>query len=94
MHNVRIYEAHGGKFYKELREDYLVTTMSDYQTLYAEVTPEEERNAGVADRAIYCFHFDKEANKSHGVPFKFVNKPVSTTSQRSMCELVLKKRKG
>lgn len=84
MHNVRIYEAHGGKFYKELREDYLVTTMSDYQTLYAEVTPEEERTAGVTDRAIYCFHFDKEANKCHGVPFKFVNKPVSTTSQSSM----------
>ena len=81
MQNVRIYEAHGGKFYKELREDYLVTTMSDYLTLYAEVIPEEERNAGVADRPIYCFHFDKEANKCHGVPFKFVNKPVSIPSE-------------
>ena len=82
MHDVRIYEAHGGKFYKELREDYLVTTMSDYLTLYAEVIPEEERNAGVPDRPIYCFHFDKEANKCHGVPFKFVNKPVSSISER------------
>ena len=80
MHNVRVYEAHGGKVYKEQRDDHLVTTMSDYISLYAEMIPEEEQNAGEADRAIYCFHFDKEANKSHGVPFKFVNKPVSGNS--------------
>jgi len=43
-------------------------------TLYAEKTPEEELNAAEDDRFIYCFHFDKEAQKPHGIPFKFVLK--------------------
>lgn len=75
--NVRIYEAHGGKVYKELSADFQVTTLSEYSILYAEVVPEEERNAEESDRAIYCYHFDKESNKPHGVPFKFLVKPVS-----------------
>lgn len=75
--NVRIYEAHGGKVYRELSADYQVTTLSEFTTLYAEVIPEEERDAEEGDTAIYCYHFDKESNKPHGVPFKFLVKPVS-----------------
>jgi ubiquitin carboxyl-terminal hydrolase 7 len=77
MQNVRIYEAHGGKVYKELLEDYPVTNMNDFITLYAEMIPEEEQNAEEGDAAMYCFHFDKETSKSHGVPFKFLIKRVS-----------------
>ena len=77
MQKVRIYEAHSGKVYKELGQDYPVATMSDYVTLYAEVVPEEEFNAEEGDMALYAFHFDKEPNKSHGVPFKFLVKPVN-----------------
>ena len=77
IQSVRIYEAHGGKVYKELREDYPVTNMNDFITLYAETIPDEEQNAEEGDAAMYCFHFDKEATKSHGVPFKFLVKPVS-----------------
>ncbi|MCJ1460144.1 hypothetical protein MMC28_010523, partial [Mycoblastus sanguinarius] len=73
--NIRIYEAHGGKVYKELSEDHQVTTISEFVTLYAESIPEEERDADQGDIAIYCFHFDKEPNKPHGVPFKFIVKP-------------------
>ena len=75
--NVRIYESHGGKVYKELAEDYPVTTISEYTTLYAEVIPEEEQHCDPEDSPIYCYHFDKEHNKPHGVPFKFIVKPVS-----------------
>ena len=81
--NLRVYESHGGKVYKELSEDYPVTTISEYTTLYAEVVPEEEQNAGAGDTAIYCYHFDKEPNKPHGVPFKFVVKPVSAACGNS-----------
>lgn len=79
LQHVRIYETHGGKVYKELGEEYPVTTISEFTILYAEVVPEEERNANVdqGDTAIYCFHFDKEPNKPHGVPFKFLMKRVS-----------------
>ena len=72
-----MYEAHGSKVYKELPEDYNVAGINEFIILYAEVIPEEERNAVNDDRAIYCFHFDKEPNKVHGTPFKFVVKPVS-----------------
>ncbi len=44
-------------------------------TLYAEKIPDEEFAATDEDREIYCFHFDKEPSKPHGVPFKFILKP-------------------
>ncbi|KAL6722165.1 ubiquitin-specific protease ubp15 [Lecanora helva] len=73
--NVRIYEAHGSKVYKELSADHSTGTLSEFTTLYAEMIPEEERNAEEGDTAIYCYHFDKESNKPHGVPFKFLVRP-------------------
>ena len=72
---VRIYEAHAGKVYKELAEDLVILGINEYVTLYAEKIPEDELNASEDDRAIFCFHFDKEPTKPHGVPFKFVLKP-------------------
>ena len=72
---VRIYEEHGGKVYKELNEDVQVTGVNEFVRLYAERLPDEETDAPEEDRAIYCFHFDKEPSKPHGVPFKFVLKP-------------------
>jgi ubiquitin carboxyl-terminal hydrolase 7 len=77
LNNIRIYEAHAGKIYKELDDNFSVAGVNEFVVLYAEILPEEERNAGEGDRSIYAFHFDKEPNKTHGVPFKFVVKPVS-----------------
>lgn len=77
LSNLRIYEAHNFKVYKELDADYQVATISEFMSLYAEVIPEEERNAEQGDTAMYCFHFDKEPSKPHGIPFKFLVKPVS-----------------
>lgn len=73
---IRVYEAHNSKVYKELSHEYNVASITDFVTLYAESIPEDERNASEDDRLIYAFHFDKEPNKPHGVPFKFVMKPV------------------
>lgn len=72
---LRIYEAHAGKVYKELPDDLVIMGINEYVTLYAEKVPEDELNASEDDRAIFCFHFDKEPTKPHGVPFKFVLKP-------------------
>lgn len=77
MQNTRVYEAHAGKVYKELPEDFSVAGINESIILYAEVIPEEEQNAVEGDTAIYCFHYDKEPSKVHGIPFKFVIKPVS-----------------
>jgi ubiquitin carboxyl-terminal hydrolase 7 len=74
-HNIRMLEVHGGKIHKELIEDFNVVGVNEFTTLYAEKIPDEELNASDDDRFIYCYHFDKETNKPHGVPFKFMLKP-------------------
>ena len=73
----RLYFVQNGKIQKELPLDYPVSSILEYYVLFAERIPEDERNAREGDRAIYAFHFDKEPNKVHGVPFKFYLKPVS-----------------
>ena len=72
---IRIYEAHASKVYKELHDELPIAGINDYVTLYAEKIPDDEINAADEDRTIFCFHFDKEPAKGHGVPFKFVLKP-------------------
>ena len=64
--------------YRELSEDFSITGVNEFVSLYAERMPDEEINAMDNDRAIYCFHFDKEPSKPHGVPFKFILKPGET----------------
>lgn len=74
--HIRVYEVHGGKIHKEVNDNYSVAGINEYVTLYAERMPEEEANMGEGERTIYAFNFDKEPSKPHGVPFKFVVKPV------------------
>lgn len=75
--NLRVYEAHSGKIYKELDEDFNIASLSEYVSVYIEQMPEEEVNMGEGERSINAFNFDRETTKPHGVPFKFVVKPVS-----------------
>ena len=73
---VRIYEVRGNKVYKELLPDDPVAMVSEFAALYAEKMPEEEQDAGRRD-FVDCFHFEKEPNKPHGIPFRFLVKPAS-----------------
>jgi len=76
--NLRFYEAHSSRVYKELSRDNSVASFSEFVAIYAEQIPQDELDADEnTDKAVYAFHFDKEPNKPHGVPFKFVVKPVS-----------------
>lgn len=77
IRNVRIYETHGGKVHRIYHPDSLISAVSEFVALYAEVIPEEERNLTEGEVTISCYHFDKDPNKPHGVPFRFVVKPVS-----------------
>lgn len=72
--NIRIIEVHGGKIHKELPDEFNVAGINEFTALYAEKIPEEEVNASSEDKFIYCYHFDKEPTKPHGVPFKFTLK--------------------
>ena len=82
VRTIRVYEAHNSKVYKELVDDYPVASITDFVTLFAESIPEEERTPSEGDRPIYAFHFDKEPNKPHSVPFKFLVKPVGEFANR------------
>lgn len=73
--NLRILEAQGGKIARELPQDVAVNSISEFTVLFAEIIPDEELEAPDDDRFVYAFHFDKEPNKPHGVPFKFIVKP-------------------
>ncbi|KAI9822475.1 MAG: hypothetical protein M1827_000194 [Pycnora praestabilis] len=75
VQNIRVYEAHGGKVYKELHEGYSVASVNEFVTLYAERIPEEDLKLEGGERDINVIHFDKEPNKPHGVPFKFIVRP-------------------
>ena len=75
---VRVMEVHAGKIHKEMSEDFNVVGINEFTTLYAEKIPDDELHHGEGDVAIYAYHFDKEPNKAHGVPFKFVLKPAET----------------
>lgn len=72
---IRMYETHNSKVYKELIRDYGVVSITDHFHLIAERIPEEEINANPA-HFINAFHFQGEPNKPHGIPFRFLIKPV------------------
>lgn len=83
---IRVYGVHNNKIYKELGRDYTILNISDFVTIVAERVPEEERDAKPQD-FIYCFQFQGEPNKAHGIPFKFLIKEVSSEygNPRALC---------
>ena len=76
MDQIRFYEVHSNKVYKILPSSHSVIALNEFMTVYAEQIPEEEKEMDKekGDRLIYCFHFEKDPSKSHGVPFVFMLK--------------------
>lgn len=72
---IRMFSIHGSKIHMELSEDYSLTALSELFSVHAERVPEEEMKMTEDERTIFCYHFDKEPSKAHGIPFKFVVKP-------------------
>lgn len=73
---IRVYEAHHGKFHKELPRDHQVNIITEVVTVVAERIPEEELQND-PNEYILAFHYQLEPNKTHGIPFKFHIKQVS-----------------
>ncbi|CAK1366028.1 unnamed protein product [Cercospora beticola] len=73
---IRFYEVHSNKVYKVLPPSHGVIALNEFMSVYAERIPEEESQADPdnGDRLMYCFHFEKEPSKAHGVPFIFLMK--------------------
>ena len=76
LDKVRFLEAHSGKIYRHMAIDFPVSNISDFSTIYAELTPleEEELADDSADKLVCCFHYEKEPSKTHNVPFLFLVK--------------------
>ncbi|KAI5289293.1 hypothetical protein KEM55_008856 [Ascosphaera atra] len=73
--NIRLFEVHNNRIYKEVPESYGVTGLNEYVGLYAEPVPVEETEMGEEEYLVNAFHYDKEPNRPHGIPFKLVVKP-------------------
>lgn len=74
---IRVYEIHHHKFFRELTPTYPVISLNEYTDVVAERIPEEELEAEERDFIKVC-HFDKEQSRTHGMPFKFLLQPVSS----------------
>lgn len=73
---MRLFEAYNGRMYKELPEAFSVAGINDYMTVYAEPRPSDEESLGEGDLLVTAYHFDREPSRAHGIPFRFVVKPV------------------
>lgn len=87
IREMRFFDVLGGKIRQEFRDDFSVTNIPEYSTIYAEKIPTEELHMDSDDRVINAFNFNGEPSRTHGIPFKFVVKPVSVAHLRSMVAL-------
>ena len=81
MYNrIRLFDVRGNKDYKEYIPSQALTTGSletSYgANFYAEPIPQDELDMTEQDRCIIVIHFAKELLRLHGIPVKFVIKPV------------------
>lgn len=72
--DIRIYESHANKFYKEYEPSHPVAGIQDYMVLYAEMLTSADARESESDREISVMHFQREPARSHGIPFKFILK--------------------
>ena len=77
IRDMRFFDVLGGKIRQVFPYDYSVTNIPENSTIYAEKIPLEELHMDSEDRVINVFNFNGEPSRTHGVPFKFVVKPVS-----------------
>jgi ubiquitin carboxyl-terminal hydrolase 7 len=78
---IRLFDVRNHKEYREFQLTQALSTASldtSYGTnFYAEAIPTEEDDAGEQDRFIIVLHYSKDITRVHGVPVKFLIKPVS-----------------
>lgn len=75
---IRVFEvAKDGRTQKEFTGSEMIGNIPDPVELFAEEIPREEVDAEDHDKVINIFHFTRDVARTHGVPFKFVVKPVS-----------------
>ena len=78
---IRIFDVRGNKEYREFQPSQAISTANldtSYGTnFFAEVIPKEEEEMTDQDKFIIVVHYAKELIRLHGVPVKFVVRPVN-----------------
>ena len=77
---IRVFEVAGdGRTQQEFVGSEMIGDIAgpDPVKLFAEEIPREELEFGAHDKIVNVFHFAVYVSRTHGVPFKFVVKPVS-----------------
>ena len=83
---IRVFEvAKDGRTQKEFTGSEMIGNIPDPVELFAEEIPREELDAEDHDKIINVFHFTRDVARTHGVPFKFVVKPVSSETCSAIC---------
>ena len=78
---LRIFDIRGYKEYREFLPSQALSSASfetTYQgpTFYVEPIPLEEEEMSEQDKVVVVVHFAKEFTRPHGIPVKFMIKPV------------------
>jgi len=77
---IRVFQiSKDGKRQEEYTGNEMIGNIHDNTELFAEEVPEEELDAQSVperDKIIMVYHFYREPSRAHGVPFRFVIKPV------------------
>lgn len=74
---IRIFEIGNGAAQKIFTGTEPVRDISESVELFAEEIPMDEIESEDAKRIVPVFHYSKEPNRTHGIPFRFVLLPVS-----------------
>jgi ubiquitin carboxyl-terminal hydrolase 7 len=70
---IRIFEVvSNGRQQREFHGTEMIGNINELTDLFGEEVALDELNAREEDKIINVFHFSKDANRTHGVPFKFV----------------------
>lgn len=85
---IRLFEIPaGGRTQKIFNGNELIKDMTGQvlEDLYAEEIPQEEADVKEGERIIMCYHFAKDPTRTHGVPFRFLLRPVRFSSCWPIC---------
>ena len=75
---LRLVEVFNNHVSRVFTNDEPVKSLNDYSTFYAEEIPSDQLQVAEGDQLVPCFHYHKDPYSSHGTPFLFLLKAVSS----------------
>lgn len=73
---IRIFELYQGRTQKFFQGNEVVRDISESTELFAEEVLMEEEESRDDERIVQVYHFNKDPQRAHGVPFRFILRAV------------------